>query len=376
MKYGQPEIALFVDLENLISTIKHQSQKGIGDFGTQASIDFEALTQYIEKQFGSVNKENFFVIANFAHYNQQLGGLNRMATLINVDSFEAREVRSKHQHSPGKRYVIQNYSDMAIAFQAGIHLANSPADIYIFITGDAAFAAVASMIQERYKRQVHFILPDENKAAAILKRFLCIPFSETQPERIQQRSISEKKDETSTGIPETPSKQNTRTIQDAVAQLRIEFRTAIPTMLIRSLIGPKTAQKQLDRARTEEVIDLWTKENETGDSNEFISLQKERLYGKIIEMDTRPGLLQASNILFSIAQTAEQTQKPASRSDWRKQLKQRLNISNAESKKWLDLLLTTQVLRDERIQDPDITLDSVIPFIHQAEAKFTLSRNE
>ena len=302
MKYGQPEIALFVDLENLISAIKHQSQKGIGDFGTQASIDFEALTQYIEKQFGSINKEDFFVIANFAHYNQQLGGLNRMATLINMDSFEAREVRNKHQHSPGKRYVIQNYSDMAIAFQAGIHLANAPADIYIFVTGDAAFAAVASLIQKGYKRQVHFFLPDENKAAAILKeRFLCIPFSETQPERVHLKSVSRKKDEPSINMPETPSKQNSRAIQDAVAQLRIEFRTAIPTKLIRSLIGPKTAQKQLDRARTEEVIDLWIKENEKGDRNEFISLQKERLYGKVIEMDTRTGLLQASNILFSIA---------------------------------------------------------------------------
>ncbi len=373
MNYGQPQIALFVDLENLVSTIKHQSQEGIGDFGAQASIDFEALVRYIEKQFGSVNKENFFVVANFAHYNQQLGGLNRMATLINMDSFEAREVRSKQQRTPGKRHVIRNYSDMAIAFQAGSHIAGIPADIYIFITGDAAFAAVASLIQERYKRQVHFILPDENRAAAILKeRFFCIPFSETQPEPSLPKNEPEGNRDTQIDTISPSVNENTESIKNAVAQLRKEFHTAIPSKLIQSLIGPGTAQQQLARARTEEVIDLWT----NGGENEFISLQKERLYGKIVKMETRAGLLQAAQILFSVAQIAEQSQRPVSRSDWRKQLKQHLNISNAESKKWLDLLITTGILRDEHIQDPWITLDSAIPFLHQAEENFYSPRND
>ena len=194
-----------------------------------------------------------------------------------MDSFEAREVRSKQQRSPGKHHVIQNYSDMAIAFQAGSHIGSTPADIYIFVTGDAAFAAVASLIQERYKRQVHFILPDENKAATILKeRFFCIPFSETQP----APSFPKNEPEENGGLPvnavRTPSNSNTEAIENAVAQLRKEFHTAIPSKLIQSLIGPGAAQQQLARARTEEVIDLWT----NGDENEFISLQKERLYGK------------------------------------------------------------------------------------------------
>ena len=370
---GQPRISLMVDLENLISAIKNQSKIGIGDYGTQADIDFEALLRFIEKQFGAVSKEDFVVAANFSHYNQQLGGLNRLATLIHVDSFDSREVRSKQQHSPGKRYVIPNYSDMALAFLAGAHIAAEPADIYIFVTGDAAFAAVASLIQERYKRQVHFILPDENKAAAVLKeRFLCIPFSETQPAPATRQEHSGAIPDLEDGSGQPPDNPNTERIRNAVAQLRLEFHTAIPSALIRCLLGPAVAQQQLDRARTEEVIDLWTDE----DQNEFISPQTERLYGKVVKMPTRIGLLQASNLLFAVAQIAEQeAERPVSRSDWRKRLKQTLQISNAESKKWLDLLFTAGILRDEHIQRPDLTLDSIISFIHKAEATLSPSRN-
>lgn len=373
MAYGQPQIALFVDLENLISTIKHQSQTGIGDFGTQASINFEALIYYIEKQFGDIGKENFFVIANFTHYNQQLGGLNRLATLINVDSFDSREVRSKQQHTPGKRHVIQNYSDMALAFQAGVHIATSPADIYIFVTGDAAFAAVATLIQVHYKRQVHFILPDENKAAAILKeRFLYTPFSETQPAPRMEPKNAVENEIIEKVIDQPAANDPVEIIRDAVTKLRLEFTVAIPSALIRSFLGTQTAQKILDRARTEEVIDLWTGKNDI----EFISLQKERMFGKIVEMPSRKGIEQAARVLLAVTEIANQTERPASRSDWRKRLRELLKFSNAESKKWLDLLLAAGILRDERIQRPDITLDSIIPFIHQVEINLSPTRNQ
>ena len=90
MRIASNRVAIFMDYENLISTLKHKSQKGNGDFGVSSPINFEAFANYISANFGSLEKSDFIVAANFAHYNQQLGGLNRIATLIDVDSFEAR----------------------------------------------------------------------------------------------------------------------------------------------------------------------------------------------------------------------------------------------------------------------------------------------
>lgn len=355
--------ALLVDYENLISTLKHQSQTGNGDFGTAASlIDFEALVGYIRKNYGSLTKEDFIVAANFTHYNPQLGGLNRLATLIELDSFEAREFRSKNQNSAGKRYVVENYADMALAFEAGRHAALHPADIYIFITGDKAFSAVASLIYQKYQREVRFIFPNPDSAGIILKeRYIWQSFSETQA--ISHPPAPDKNDLTSEEIPVKIQSDPADQIRELIAALRKEFSTAVPTNIVRAALGPSNAQRLLDRSRTEEKIDLW--QSDAG--IECISLIEERLYGKIIRMETRPTIAAAANILLAAAQTAQSFPKPASRADWRKAIKQNTGISSSESKKWLEILFQSGILRNQQIGVPLINQTTIICFLHLSE---------
>lgn len=355
-----PRAAVFLDFENLVSTSKNLSRRGVGDYGSSPELDFAAFVQHVESQYGSLVKEDFIAAANFSHYNAQLGGLNRWATLLEVDSFEPRSVRQQEQTSAGKRHVIQQYADMALAFAAGIHAARQPADVYIFITGDKSFAAVAAAIRDQFQKQVVFFLPDPNQSASVTlkERFLCFPFSAAQPE---PAAVEPEPAPEPTPVPalENPSNQ----VKPLVTYLRSELRTAIPADLVRAVLGPAGAQKLLDRARSEEQIDLW--HNEQG--VECVSSRAERLFGKLQIMESRPSVVEAARILLAVASAGESRQPPGTRADWRRCLKESAGLSNTAAKQWLERLLEHGILRDRAITRPLITRANLTALIQEYE---------
>ncbi|MCD4671650.1 MAG: NYN domain-containing protein [Anaerolineaceae bacterium] len=348
--------ALFIDFENLYTTLKNLHKQGVGDFGASPSIDFESLAEYVNQNAGNLTKDDTYAAANFSHYNKQLGGLNQFSQIINVDSFEPYQHHHSQKSSPGKKHVIHNYSDMALAFQAGLHAARNSADVYLFITGDGAFAAVADRLVLA-GRQVQFILPDPGSANHILnERYLCIPFQETQPEKKPEPKI----------LSASPVQEKAKPYQKGVkmiAEFRREFSTAIPANLIKAALGPSSANRLLDHARSEQAIDLW--QSEAGVN--CISLREERLYGKIVVMEPRPAFAQAAEILYVVAVIAESKKPPPTRADWRRALKEYLNLSSSESKYWLKLLLACGILQDSRLKQPDFTTTDIKTFLMNAE---------
>lgn len=348
-----------MDYENLYSTLKALSIEEPGEFGQSPHIDFDFLVDSIREKFGKLERRDFIVAANFTHYNQQLGGLNRLATLIEVDSFEPRDVRSQEQVTPGKKYVVANYCDMVLAFQVGEHIASHPADLYIFITGDKSFAAVASSVLQAGKK-VLFILPNPETAAVLLKRrFPWAPFSEVQP------AISLTHIQNTPEVEEVEAPDPYTRLRNIITTLRREFSTAVPVELVKVILGYADARRFLERARSEEVVDLWR--NEEG--VECISLRQERLVGNVVKMNTRPALRECARVLAGTAQTAAGKTRPASRADWRKELKNLLAVSNTEAKEWLDLLFELKILQDARMGSPDFSLENVIQLVKRREPK-------
>jgi len=361
--------ALFLDFENLISTLKRKNAQGAGGFGEMPQLDFEALIAYVEENFGSLEQTDFIAAANFTHYNQQTGGLNRLATLVRLDSFEPRSVRSKEQHSPGKRHVVSNYTDMALAFEAGRHAATPPADVYLFVSGDADFAAVGQMLKDRYSRQVVFILPDADMAAQILKEgFTCVAFSDTQ--KPGPPSAGEGIPVATTMTAQASSQEDPfAELPQWVGALRREFRTAVPADLMRAMLGPRRAQRLLDHARSREVIDLW--KNDSG--VECISLHRERVVGRVVKMETRPVILRCGRVLMAAALESEAQKVPLGPAEWRKVVKSGFAFSNAEAKEWVELLYAAGILRHGHVGSLKLTLPAVVQFLKQAEEKFSAS---
>lgn len=348
--------ALFIDFENLYTTLKNLQKQGHGDFGASPSIDFEALVDYVHQQVGELSPMDTYAAANFSHYNQQLGGLNRLSQIIAVDSFEPPRPHHPHPHF-GKKHVVHNFSDMALAYQAGRHAAQDPADIYLFVSGDGAFAAVADALQQS-GLQVQFILPDPASAHHILtERYLCIPFQDTQPRHKPLAAPPPAQEEVHEQKPYQEA-------VEMIAAFRREFSTAIPAALVKAALGPASAGRLLDHARSEQAIDMW--ESDTGVA--CVSLQGERLYGKVIKMEPRPVFVEAAGVLFTVARLAESPHPPLARADWRKAIKEKLSISNTDAKNWLGLLLDCAILQDSRIQRPDMSLAKLKNFLTRAEA--------
>lgn len=354
-----PRAALFIDFENLYTTLKNLQKQGIDDFGASPAIDFASLVEYVNQHIGGLEMEDTYAAANFSHYNQQLGGLNRLARIIHVDSFEPAPPQTNSKSKAGKKYVVHNYSDMSLAFHAGLHAAKNPASIYVFVTGDGAFAAVANCLQTS-GRMVNFILPDPASAHHILlERYLCIPFQDTQPQVPQTENITPPEPDQN-----TPRKPYQRAVE-MISDFRRQFSTAIPADLVKAAIGPASADRILNHARSEEAIDLW--QSEAGVA--CVSLTKERLFGKIQLMEPRPAFARAAGVLYALASLAEAASPPPSRSEWRKALKDRLKISVSEAKQWLNLLLETGILQDSRIKHPDLSTSKLKEFLIRAEAQ-------
>ena len=145
---SQPRVALFLDFENLYATLKRRTKGPEHPYGLSPKLDFERLVAYIEEHYGTLAPEDFIVVANFSHYNPQIGGLNRVATVINAQSFMHPRVRRQRQRSPGKRWVIQNYADMRLAFELGRHVSTRP--VYFGLVN----AAVLALAYDRAAKRV------------------------------------------------------------------------------------------------------------------------------------------------------------------------------------------------------------------------------
>ena len=346
-----PRVALFLDFENFYTTLKRRTIGRRGPFGASPHLDFEQLVAYIEENYGNLAKEDFIVVANFTHYNPQIGGLNRVATLIDAQSFQNRHARQRNfGRGKGKKFVIRDFADMRLAFEVGRHVATRPADIYMLGSGDEAFTAIGRTLRDDLGFPVVFLAADPNSPALdynIRMEFDLLDFAVTQrePEPAAPRVAEEPPREASA----------VEQLTALVGQLRREFSTAIPVTLVEALLGPETAQKAIRRAQSEGKVDLW----ESPAGVPCISLQSERLFGKVQTMESRSDLVQAGQILSALHTIARHAPPSADRPYWRRALRETLGVSNRQAKTLLHLLMTLGVLSDGAMTRPRVTLATV-----------------
>ncbi len=340
-------VALFLDFENLYSTLKRRTRSPKHPYGLSPKMDFERLVAYIEERYGTLAKEDFIVVANFSHYNPQIGGLNRVATIINAQSFLNPYVRRRRQRSPGKKWVIRDYADMLLAFELGKHIATHPADLYILGSGDEAFTALGRALEEM-GYAVIFLVADLNSSstdANIREEFEVFDFLTTQ-------SFQPTPEEPEPA-PEPPS-DPVEDLLALISRLRRTFSTGVPLALIQALWTGEDWDSTLNKARGQGRVDLW----DDPQGIPCISRREERLYGKVPIMEVRPDVAQTARIFLSLRQIAKQTPKNADRVFWRKALKEHLGISTKTAKGLLQDLLDVGILQDGRLNAPRLTLST------------------
>ncbi len=356
MKVNPSRVALFLDFENLYQALNALAQQGDNQFEPLPGVDFEYLVASIHQRYGLLEPEDFIVAAYAAQYNMQLGGLNRLATLIDLESLLPRSLRKEQQKLDGKKQSVHHHAGMALAYAAGKHLETRMADIYLFISADGSLASVGKLIQQQGKL-VEFILPDPERSSLLKTLFTCQAFSDFQPapgSQREEKKESERLAECSAG--------KTAEIVAWVQQLRRELHTAIPLELVLVMLG-SDSQRLLERARSEMEIDLW--ENDSGIS--CISLRSERLAGKVVKMETRPGVYLAGKVLYQAAQVNAHLAHAIGRADWRKLIKEQANLTNSEAKLWLELLFDNGVLKDGLYGQMHLKIGDVIGFVQRAE---------
>ncbi len=339
-------VALFLDFENLYTSLKNRTRTPEYPYGLPPKMDFERLVAFIEDRFGTLDREDFIVVANFTHYDPQSGGLNRVATVIDAQSFLHPRVRRRRQPSPGKKWVIHNYADMRLAFELGRHVETRPADLYILGSGDEAFTALGRTLQEM-GYNVIFMVPDLRSPSTdqnILAEFPVFDFLSTQSFTPDPPAEEEE-------APTPPEPDET--LVQLVGRLRRAFRSAIPLDLVQAL-WPDTAswEDALNKARGRGRIDLW--EDPAGIP--CISLREERLYGKVHVMPVREDVARTARLLRAVRELAAQAPQDADRAFWRRGLQKGLGISAKEAKRLLALLLETGVLQDGRLNRPNLSL--------------------
>ncbi len=342
-------VALFLDFENFYQTLKRRTVGRHGPFGASPRLNFEHLVDYIEENYGHLAREDFVVVANFTHYNPQIGGLNRVATVIDAQSFLSRSARQQQfgRHK-GKKFVIRNYADMRLAFEVGRHVATRPADIYILGSGDHAFTAIGRTLRNM-GFDVIFLAADPDSPSLSLQiqtEFDLLDFAVTQREP-----------EPEPAAPPTPQEEadQAEALAALVGNLRREFSTAIPVALVEALLGPEEAAEAIRRAQGAGKVDLW----ESPSGVPCISLQSERLYGKVQPMESRPALVETARLLAAVHRIARDAPPTADRPYWRRALRARLGLSNRQAKGLLQRLVALGVLTDGRMTRPHVTLDAV-----------------
>lgn len=348
-------VAIFLDYENLHSALKKRSSTHEHRYGFSAKIDFSTFLDEVQARFGPVHHRDFVVVANFTHYDQQKGGLNQFAELVHVDSFDARAVRQDEQPSAGKKYVVQNFADMRLAFEVGKHAIGRPAELYLLVTGDKAFAAVGHALLER-GIDVVFILPDPDQAGYILlEQFKYLDFDDLHPSRPAEDSHVEAEDSPLL----KPAPDVADLLAKTVSRLRRSLSTAIPTHLIAALIGPSVAGQVIQRAHSQGRIDLWTDPNGV----ECLSLRDERVYGKVVPQSIRKEIAERAWLLYHVAVIAESGKIDRSRAAWWRAIREESGYTVREAKQTIDDLLKAGILRIDHLDQTYMTMKNVLAFL-------------
>jgi len=355
--FYMPRVALFLDFENFYTTLKRRTVGRRGPFGASPHLDFEQLVAYIEENYGELAPQDFIVVANFTHYNPQIGGLNRVATVIDAQSFQSRQARQhRFGHGKGKKFVIRNYADMRLAFEVGRHVATRPADIYMLGSGDEAFTAIGRTLREM-GFPVVFLVADPDSPSVdfnIRAEFDLLDFAVTQ---------REPEPEPEPAPDESASLEQGETLVTLLGDLRRELSTAIPVALLEAILGPAEAQEALRKAQGRGQIDLW----ESPSGVPCVSLQSERLFGKVQVMESRADVVAAARLLAAVHRIAQDAPPQADRPYWRRALRQTLGLSNRQAKQLLQLLLQVGVLADGRMTRPRVTMEALRALLSQAD---------
>ncbi len=325
-------VALFMDYENFYTSLKERS--GLNPYGTPPDLDFVQLVAYVEQNFGRLAPEDFIVAANFSHYNEQKGGLNKVATLMHLDSFKPHRLRQRDQPFAGLHHVLKNYVDMRLALEVGRHLAQRPADVYLIASGDGDFVAVAHAILEAGRR-VYFLVPDSNKTAREIREQFAVHeapmlWLPQEPETPQEPATDE----------ETEAPDPVQTVCDLLGALRREFSAGIPLDLLKVLLPPEHATAWVNKAYGEGLLDFWNATNMP--EVKCVSLRSARLQGKIIPMPTRPELARSGAVLQTLIQHSSSL--PPSQAAWKRRIKSVLGLSSKQAKRLFDDLAASQML--------------------------------
>lgn len=345
-------VAMFMDYENFFNSLKRLNQTFQNIYGFSPTIDFEHMVDYIGAHYGRLAPHDFFAVANFTHYDKQKGGLNKVATLIDVDSFEVREVRSREQASPGKKYVMENYADARLAFELGRHAALNPADIYIIVSGDKFFAAPArALVNDGL--EVVFMVTDPAKTAFIIKQYYpTFTFTETQPDpRKQRQEESEKTTE--------PPKDSVELLCELITRLREALSCGIPVALVQAIYGVGTSGEAIKKAQGQGRIDLWS----TPKGIQCISKQEERFYGKVHPIAVRDDVLDWAELLYHMRVIIESSNHLESTADWRKALQNEAGISSKKAKQLVNQMLDAGVFHHGELDKVCLDFDTVMQIL-------------
>lgn len=347
-------VALFLDYENFHTSLQKAAVTKDNPYGFPPSLDFKQLTVYIHDTFGPIHPNDFIVVANFSHYDSQKGGLNKVATLIHVESFEARSVRSEIQPTPGKKYVIKDYADARLAFEIGRHSAINPAGLYIIGSQDKSMAAVGrALIQKEIP--ILFMFTNPNKAARVLtEEFDWFNFCASQkPPQHNEESIPMLKKR---------SKDPAETLSMIISKLRHELQSPIPTMLIEAMFGEKRGNQLLERAISQARIDVW----DNSDGVRCISLREERLHDVIVQQPVRQQVVQNAQQLREVARLSAAGLTDPSSANWRRQLKSSLGLSSNESKELFIKLQKSGILTLGELDHVKINPNTILKFMNAA----------
>ena len=350
-------ISLFMDYENVHNTLQKRLRTIQELYGYTPKIDYVQMVDDLSKRYGPLSRGDFIAIANFSHYDGQKGGLNKVAHLVHVDSFETRKVRQTDQPSAGLKFVMKNYADLRLAFEAGRHSASQPAELYIIASGDKIFASVGSALMQQ-GLDVLFLLPDPDSAAIILK------------EEFDWLDLMDTQEQTKTDVPaagqaveiEGMKKNPVDELCKVISNLRQEYRTPIPQNLIRAIFGTEIGNDLMQKAQGQGRVDVW---QDAGGVN-CISLQEERMFGKVVIMQTRQEFVRAVENLYGVVRIAEKGIKEPTPAQWRKLLQEEAKLSAREAKQLLNHLIELNIIRHGEMDKVKITLTSATRFINDS----------
>ncbi len=350
-------VALFLDYENFHATLQKRTRTLRHRYGYSPQVDFLQLVDFIERNYGPLARRDFIAVANFTHYNPQKGGLNKVATLIDVDSFKPRSERSREQSSGGKKYVEKNYADFRLAYEIGKHVQERRADLYIIASGDGGFAAVGRALEQDDVAVLFLLAAPELSAIIIKEGFRWFDFDRTQtPPEPPAAAPPVKK---APSPPREKTKDEMQDLQETLSALRRALSTGVPLDLLKALLPAERSEALIRKAESQGLIDRW----EAPESGVVcVSLRSERLFGKVQPIPTRPEVAGGARQLYLLAQIAADLPE-TTRAAWRRALKDRLGLSNRQVKALLQNLFAIGILRPADLRSPRITLETALEFL-------------